>query len=192
MASYSYSINFGTVMKTDYVSIGREETARLEALFWSRENTSKIVEIYVLQKPENVSVFVYPQSFILNGSSYDGQEYISSPSGEIAPAVPVDIVIATDNAEYGTSRILISARSITNEGNINFFQEQIISFSLDISEGRSGTGTLEKTGGGLAGESDTAPSQDVAKPEEETDTKYYLLIIVAIIIILSFIIYRVS
>ncbi|MEM7819639.1 MAG: hypothetical protein QXD48_02310 [Candidatus Aenigmatarchaeota archaeon] len=128
--SYAHAIGIGSSIRNNYIKIIENETVTVKAIFWNRENNTYEIEIYAKDVPENFSIFIEPNKFLLNRTT--GSEYIILPSpNEVISATPVLIKIFPIGAIWGQYNITIIAKIVLPENKITFLQEQEFRLIID-------------------------------------------------------------
>lgn len=128
--------SLGTIKKNEYAEARPGETAIFTILFWSTDNTVP-VKLTPVKIPENWSVMIRPDDFILNRSKpesppYTEAEYFNSPDGAIK-TIPVKVYVSVPRSEkLGTYEILVSASAGSVGKEISVLQERVFKFVVDV------------------------------------------------------------
>lgn len=128
--------SLGTIKKNEYAEARPGETAIFTILFWSTDNTVPI-KLTPVKIPENWSVMIRPDDFILNRSKpesppYTEAEYFNSPDGAIK-TIPVKVYVSVPRSEkLGTYEILVSASAGSVGKEISVLQERVFKFVVDV------------------------------------------------------------
>jgi len=125
----AFALNLGTLVNNDYVKLSVNESARFKVLFWNIENESYKIQLNVKEAPEDWTIIIEPNNFVLNSTF--GKEYFKLPYGNYVKATPVDIIVKPTNRP-GKYDIIISAKTILPQNGINFAQERLFKFVVEV------------------------------------------------------------
>lgn len=187
-SSEAFALNMGTVVKNDFSIITVNESAKFTVLFWNTENENYRVKLDVKEAPEKWIVIIDPNYFILNSSF--GKEYIKLPyKNDIVKAIPVDIIIKPSTTIPGKYNITVTAKSITPETGIDFSQERLFKFLVEVENPLYFENSLNESIN--QNRTQNLTLTNILK-HENVNLNYFYVIFIMIIILFSFLIYKYS
>lgn len=132
------SINLSTIQKNKYSQVMIGESTEFIILFWNTENYSFPIELSVKQAPEEFSVLIRPEKFMLEPSYTDqsstggSREYVNTPQG-IVLVTPVKIIVKPSNSvEVGEYDIYVRTVSRSTETGITPILEKTLKFTVNV------------------------------------------------------------
>jgi len=143
------AINFGTVQKNRYAEVKQGETAEFIILFWNLDEPLP-VKLKVRSVPENFSIIIRPEEFILNkseiGPPYDESEYLNL-GGMDVKVFPVKILVKPPlETNLGKYEVLVTVFAGTPTHGISILQEKTFKFTLNTTKIEKPPSTLLTTG----------------------------------------------
>jgi hypothetical protein len=128
------SINLGVLQKNTESNVRRGETAEFTIFFWSIEDSPSLIKLRVKESPENMSVIIKPDEFLLNSSTgdYSGgeREYVNTPQG-LKLMTPVKILAkVSEKIKYGDYVLSVVVTAGQPQGGVSTVIEK--TFLLEV------------------------------------------------------------
>lgn len=186
---YTEAANFGSVVKTNDITLVDGKSGSFDILFWNSEPEPYDVSLKVVEAPEEISVIVNPDFFSV--SSSEGSEKISIQSKYINARL-VKVFVKPEKIGTGSYKIKIIASSIPNENGIVFLQERFIELNLNVI-GPSVTQNVDENIF-IENSYEKVSDSEILEPETEhtpEETNYLLYAIATIgILSIAYVVYR--
>ena len=185
-AGISEASSFGSLAKTEELTLFVDESKSFDLLFWSSDGSKYNVVIDVIEFPKDVTVLVNPNNFPIDLPS---NERVSMSDGSYVNAVPVKVFVKSEGAVPGEHTIKLSARTVPSEGIVVFSQERIFDLKINVI-GPSVSQTVNENV--IIEESEEVEIIETEEDEESPQETNYLLYLIAGVGILSvaYVIYR--
>jgi hypothetical protein len=177
------AISLGTLVKNDFAAVKQDESAKFTILFWNVESSPYIVETKIESSPENWTVIINPERFLLDSTT--GSESIFLPyQKNPVRAFPINVFVKPVSAKPGNYTLVLSAAAGYPGNTINFFQERKFKLTVEVegkaeAEGSSQTSIQEPS----------MPTGETAQVQNYLNYVLYVVVLVCILFV-SLLIYK--
>jgi len=184
-------INLSTIQKNQYSQVRIGESTEFIVLFWNTENYTFPIELSVKQAPENFSIIIRPEKFMIEPSLVNSlpaeadKEYVDTPKG-LMKAFPVRIIVKpSSSATSGEYDIYVKVEAISTEaGIITPVLEKTFKFTVKVISPLTLSERVSKITGDVINTIKDVPNKITGMVTAESTTSWTLLIIFIIVLAL--------
>jgi uncharacterized membrane protein len=187
-----YAINLGSIVKNDFAQTTNYESVKFKMLFWNVESESYTLKLTVKEAPEDWTVIIDPDEFVLNNSV--GEEYIKLPyMNENTRAKVVNLFVKPDlNSKAGNYSVFVEAETKTSDetSGIEIVPQRLMKFVIDL----RGIETSDEVDSNIPPEgnnqNESENSELISTGEDIENNSYFYFIVLFLVIIASIILYK--
>ena len=186
LSSNAYALSLGSIAKNDFAEISLGKSAKFQMLFWNPENDSYIVRMSVEYAPQDWTIIIDPNEFVLNNSV--GEEYISLPYDKNIRAKTVNVFVKPNEGSVSNRyNITIGAYAVSpTESSLVVIPRRSFNLVVDL-EGLEDAAKIENNTDTVV--SDSRILDNIAESEDNNEKIFYIAVI-ALIVGLSIFLYK--